>query len=204
VHRALFVARRRTGAENFTLIEGSCFAASTAGTTNRADYEFMRDEILAQLKAALPLDGVLLRILVITDNDKPKADRLATEIGQEFVAMRGRTAPDYLSIEAGIDAVEAFNANPVVMADPADNAGGGAPSDNTTNLRRVIERDVPDAAVGPIWDPIAARLCFDAGEGGSFPLRFGGKIGPTSGAPIDAEVTVTALKRDCWQSFGPT
>ena len=56
----LWVARRRAAAEGFTLIEGSCFAASPAGTTNRADYEFMRDEILAQLKAALPLDGVLL------------------------------------------------------------------------------------------------------------------------------------------------
>lgn len=144
------------------------------------------------------------RILVITDNDKPKADRLATEIGQEFVAMRGRTAPDYLSVEDGIATAIAFNASPVVLADPADNAGGGAPSDNTTILRRLIERNVSDAAIGPIWDPIAVRLCFDAGEGANLKLRFGGKIGPASGAPIDATVTVTALKRDCWQSFGPT
>ena len=340
----LFVARQRAAAEGFTLIEGSCFAASPAGTTNRADYEFMRDEILAQLKAALPLDGVLFglhgamvahgyddvegdllerarasvgkdcvigveldphchltlkrvrladitilykefphtdvveraedvltlvlrtlrkevkpvtsmydcrqigsypttlplmrafvdktqamegkdgvlsisighcfpyadvaeltgRILVITDGDKAKADRLASEIGQEFVGMRGRTAPEYLSIDDGIAAALAFNAAPVVMADPADNAGGGAPTDNTTILRRLIERNVQDAAVGPIWDPIAVRLCFDAGLGAQFPLRFGGKIGPTSGAPIDANVTVAALKRDCWQSFGPT
>ena len=56
----LFVARRRAAAEGFTLVEGSCFAASPAGTTNRADYEFMRDEILGQLQAALPVDGVLL------------------------------------------------------------------------------------------------------------------------------------------------
>ena len=56
----LWVARKRAKAEGFTLIEGSCFAASPAGTTNRADYEFMRDEILAQLKAALPVDGILL------------------------------------------------------------------------------------------------------------------------------------------------
>src|SRR6201986_1500430 len=54
----LFVARNRAAVENFTLIEGSCFAASPAGTTNRADYEFMRDEILAQLKAAVPLFGL--------------------------------------------------------------------------------------------------------------------------------------------------
>ena len=56
----LFVARRRAKADGFTLIEGSCFAASPAGTTNRADYETMRDEILGQAKAAMPLDAVLL------------------------------------------------------------------------------------------------------------------------------------------------
>jgi microcystin degradation protein MlrC len=144
------------------------------------------------------------RILVITDNDKAKADRLASEVGQEFIAMRGRTAPDYMAGDEGITAALAFNGSPVVMADPADNAGGGAPSDNTTILRRLIERKADGAALGPIWDPVAVRLCFDAGLDAQFPLRFGGKIGPTSGQPIDATVTVSALKRDCWQSFGPT
>ncbi len=118
--------------------------------------------------------------------------------------MRGRTAPDYHDTDTGISTALAFNAAPVVMADPADNAGGGAPSDNTSILRRMIERKVEAAAVAPIWDPIAVRLCFDAGLGAEFPLRFGGKIGPTSGQPIDAVVTVAAVQRDCWQSFGPT
>jgi len=340
----LWVARRRAKADGFTLIEGSCFAAAPAGTTNRTDYETMRDEILDQVKAAMPLDGVLLglhgamvahgyddvegdiaervraivgpnsvigmeldphchltlkrvslcdvvilykefphtdvvdraeelltlvlatirkqikpvmsmydcrqigsypttlplmrafvdrmmamegkdgilsisighcfpyadvaelggRILVVVDGDKAKADRLATEIGEEFVSMRGRTAPDYFDVADGISTAIAANVSPVVMADPADNAGGGAPSDNTTILRQLIERDAQEAAVGPIWDPIAVRLCFDAGIGASFPLRFGGKIGPASGTPVDAMVTVTGLARDCQQSFGPT
>src|SRR4051812_17422348 len=278
----LFVARRRAAAEGFELIEGSCFAASPAGTTNRADYEAMRDEILEQCQAAMPLDGVLLglhgamvahgyddvegdiidrvraivgpgcvigveldphchltvrrvsgadivilykefphtdvveraeevltlvlrtirkeirpvmslydcrqigsypttlplmrafvdkvsamegrdgvlsisighcfpyadvpeqggRMLVITDGDKAKADRLAAEIGQEFVSMRGRTAPDYLEPAEGITTALGLNGHPIVMADPADNAGGGAPSDNTTILRHMIERKV--------------------------------------------------------------
>src|SRR5215510_8775125 len=56
----LFVARRRAAKEGFTLVEGSCFAASPAGTTNRMAYESMRDEILAQLRTAMPVDGVLL------------------------------------------------------------------------------------------------------------------------------------------------
>jgi microcystin degradation protein MlrC len=73
-----------------------------------------------------------------------------------------------------------------------------------TILRNLIERKVEGAAVGPIWDPIAVRICFDAGPGATIPLRFGGKIGPASGQPVDAMVTVTGLKKDCWQSFGPT
>jgi microcystin degradation protein MlrC len=144
------------------------------------------------------------RILVIADGDKAKADALATAIGEEFVSMRGKTFPEYETVEDGITAALAWNDAPVVMADPADNAGGGAPSDNTTILRRLIERGVEEATVGPIWDPVAVRLCFDAGLDAEFPLRFGGKIGPASGQPVDASVKVIGLKRDCWQSFGPT
>ena len=56
----LWVARRRAAAEGFTHVEGSCFAASPAGTTVRKDYEYMRDEILEQVRQAMPLNGVLL------------------------------------------------------------------------------------------------------------------------------------------------
>ena len=90
---------------------------------------------------------------------------------------------------------------PMVIADPSDNAGGGAPSDSTVILRRLIERGVKDAALAPIWDPMAVRLCFMAGVGGKISLRFGGKTAPTSGQPIDAEVTVTRLVRDATQTF---
>jgi len=340
----LWVARREAPRAGFTLVEGSCFAASPAGRTNRADYEFLRDTILSELRAAVPLEGVLLglhgamvahgyddvegdmiervreivgegtvigvaldphchltlkrvrssdiivlykefphtdvveraedllrlvlrtirreihpvmslydcrqigsypttlplmrgfvdrvkalegrnsvlsvsighcfpyadvaelsgRVLVVADGDKKAADRVATEIGSEFVAMRGRTLPDYVPVDAAIDAALAASGAPVVLAEPADNAGGGAPSDNTTILRHLLERDLERVALGPLWDPIAVKLCFDAGEGAVLALRFGGKTGPASGLPIDATVEVAALRRDCRQSFGPT
>jgi microcystin degradation protein MlrC len=98
----------------------------------------------------------------------------------------------------------AFNDLPVVIADPADNAGGGAPSDNTDILKHLIEKNVESACLGPIWDPIAVRICFDAGLGARIGLRFGGKIAPSSGQPVDAEVEIIGLKRDGWQRFGPT
>ena len=82
------------------------------------------------------------RILVVTDGDKARADALATRIGEEFVSMRGKTLPRFYEVDDGIAAALAVDGMPVVMADPADNAGGGAPSDNTTILRRLIERNV--------------------------------------------------------------
>jgi microcystin degradation protein MlrC len=144
------------------------------------------------------------RILVVADGDKSKADALATRLGEEFVSMRGKTTPQYLSVVDGVKAAMDAPEGPVVIADPADNAGGGAPTDNTTILRELISAKASSAAIGPIWDPIAVRLCFDAGAGARFPLRLGGKIGPASGQPVDAMVEVAALARDCWQSFGPT
>jgi microcystin degradation protein MlrC len=56
----LYVARRRARDEGFTLIEGSCFWAEPSGTVVRRDYESMRDEILGQLEAAMPVESVLL------------------------------------------------------------------------------------------------------------------------------------------------
>jgi microcystin degradation protein MlrC len=340
----LFVGRARAKKEGFELIEGSCFAASPAGTTNRADYETMRDEILDQLKTAMPVDGILFglhgamvahgyddvegdiieraraivgptcviggeldphchltlkrlkgadivvlykefphtdvveraedvldlvlatlrgkikpvmsvydcrqiqsypttlqpmrglvdrikamegkdgilsvslahcfpygdvaeigsRVLVIADGDKRKADALATKLGEELVGLRGKTAPPSFDVAAGVAEGVAFNDLPVVIADPADNAGGGAPSDNTDILRHLIAAEVENACLGPIWDPIAVRICFDAGLGARIPLRFGGKIAPSSGRPVDAEVEIVGLKRDARQSFGPT
>jgi microcystin degradation protein MlrC len=56
----LFVGRRRARQEGFELVEGSCFWAEPSAPTVQADYEAMRDEILGQLEAAMPVDGVLL------------------------------------------------------------------------------------------------------------------------------------------------
>ena len=84
----------------------------------------------------------------------------------------------------------------------SDNAGGGAASDNTNIIRRLLERGVTDAAVGPVWDPVAVELCHAAGVGAKLTLRIGGKTAVSSGAPIDGEATVLGLCKDGRQTFG--
>src|SRR5205085_5345344 len=100
-----------------------------------------------------------------------------------------------------IDFALAQSAGPVVIADTTDNAGGGAPSDNTSFLHRLIARGVQGAAVAPIWDPIAVRFAFDAGEGAKLPFRFGGKTALASGPPVDADAEVLRCVKDAHQTF---
>ncbi len=110
--------------------------------------------------------------------------------------MRDELTVPYPGIDASLDAALAFDGGPVVLADGADNPGGGAASDSTFILRRMVERGITNAALGPMWDPIAVRIAFDAGVGAKLTMRIGGKISPLSGDPIDLECTVKALQRD--------
>jgi microcystin degradation protein MlrC len=87
------------------------------------------------------------------------------QLGEELVSLRGKTRRPTSTSRPGVGDGVAFNDLPVVIADPADNAGGGAPSDNTDILKHLIATNVQDACIGPIWDPIAVRICFDAGSG---------------------------------------
>ena len=57
----LWVARQRAATSNWHVVEGLCTMAEPSGITVRAAYEELRDEILEQLKAALPVDAVALR-----------------------------------------------------------------------------------------------------------------------------------------------
>ena len=142
------------------------------------------------------------KILVYTDNDPAKAAALAKTLGQELIGMRDTVRPPFLSIDAALDKGVAANSGPVVIAEPSDNAGGGAPSDSTFVLKRMMERGIRDAAIAPVWDPIAVKMCFAAGDGAEFELRFGGKMGPFSGTPVDGKVRVIKCVANATQSQG--
>ena len=139
------------------------------------------------------------RVLVITDNDEALAVRWAERIGLEIYSQRHALLPRYPSMEQALD--EALQIpGLVVLADIADNAGGGAPSDNVSLLRLMLSRGVRSAAVGAIWDPIAANACADAGVGATLDIRLGGKTGKASGESLDARVTVRACCEQHYQA----
>ena len=82
--------RRRAAAEGLTVIEGTATWAEPGGLVQRQTYEALRDEILGQLKAALPVDAVILGLhgaMVAQGYDDCEGDLL--ERVREMVGPRG-------------------------------------------------------------------------------------------------------------------
>ncbi len=177
---------------------------------------------VARMKALEAKDGILsvslghgfpwgdvaevgTQALVVADGDRTKAQDVARQLGQELFAMRDSTLVKYWQPDDAIaDAESAPADKPVVLADVADNAGGGSPSDSTFLLEALLQRGFKGALVGLLWDPVAFQIAEEAGEGATLEMRIGGKCGPISGNPVDLRVTVKKLAWDCQQTFGPT
>lgn len=142
------------------------------------------------------------RMLAIADGDADKAEATARAFGEKFQALREEMRVEWPGIDDALNRAEAATAHPVVLADTADNAGGGAPADSTFLLRAILDRGLQDVAMGIFWDPVLVNMCSDAGVGATMDIRFGGKLGPTSGDPIDMKVTVRGIREGMHQLFG--
>lgn len=139
--------------------------------------------------------GMGTKMLVYTDGDAAKAQACAARLADELIGMREQLNVEYPDVQASLDQAQATDGT-VILADGADNPGGGAAGDSTFILEEIIRRGVGQVAVGPVWDPVSVRIAFEAGVGAAINLRIGGKIGPLSGNPLDVRCTVKALRRD--------
>ncbi len=172
-----------------------------------------------QMQAREGLDGVLSlslthgfpwgdservgsRMLAIADGDAAKAESVAAEFGARLWDLREDLRIDWPDILQALDRIDIATAYPVVLADTADNAGGGAPSDSTFVLEEVLKRGLKDIALGLFWDPVLVRMCKDVGVGGTLQIRLGGKIGKMSGQPVDLMATVRSIRDDMTQEMG--
>ena len=76
---------------------------------------------------------------------------------------------------------------PVLLVEPADNIGGGAPGDGTGVLRALLAHNVSGAAV-VINDPQAVQQASRLTIGDRAALSIGGKASPMSGGAVELEV----------------
>jgi microcystin degradation protein MlrC len=76
----LWALREVSAAKGWTVIEGMVASAQPGGTTTRQAYETLRDELLSDLRAALPVDMALIGLhgaMVAEGYDDCEGDLLA-------------------------------------------------------------------------------------------------------------------------------
>ena len=79
-----------------------------------------------------------------------------------------------------------YDGRPIVVADYADNPGGGAYGDATRLLGALLEAGVQDACFGPVVDPQTVQQLRQVAVGTSVQLRLGGKTDANlGGGPLE-------------------
>jgi microcystin degradation protein MlrC len=142
-------------------------------------------------------------VYVLTDDDQGLADRLADRLADTAWAHRHEFIHAALPVREAVAKALAAPGKPIVLADMADNTGGGAAGDGTEILRELVRVGARSAVVACMWDPKAVTLCAKAGAGASVTLDVGGKVDDRHGAPLRVTGVVRTLSDGRFVHKGP-
>jgi len=144
-----------------------------------------------------------LSVYVATDGDQARADALADELAAAAWGLRREFLHRALPVPEAVARALALDGGPVVLADIADNTGGGAAGDTTEVLRELLRVGARGVTVACVWDPAAVRACAAAGVGASLTVAVGGKVDPAHGAPLLVSGRVRTLSDGRFVHRGP-
>jgi len=145
------------------------------------------------------------KIIVITDNNKNKGDKLSSKLGLELFSYRNKLAPKTFAANKSIEQAAKLskrNKKPILVADIWDNPGGGVAGDSTILIKKAMTMKLKKIAVGSIWDPKAVSLCHESGENSFINLKFGSNVSSYAGKPIIKKVLIKKNVKNAFQKFG--
>jgi len=115
-------------------------------------------------------------IVVTARDDAAAAEALADELAVRAWEDRGRYVSSLVPVEEAVArAVEVGRdpaRPPILLADVADNPGGGARGNTPWLLQALLEAGASGVQLGLFYDPALVRAAREAGEGGRFLARF--------------------------------
>ena len=142
-------------------------------------------------------------VIVVADGDNTLAQAAADELGGWIWENRQRWYSPPLSVRDALADGEKTGRYPIILADHADNTGGGSPGDSTEVLRTFLEMGLDDALLLYMVDRDVAVQAHAAGIGSRISVSLGGRSAPVQGPPIEAEAEVIALSDGAFAYDGP-
>jgi microcystin degradation protein MlrC len=171
-----------------------------------AEMERDRKVVSISIFAGFPLADIHdagLSVYVVTDGDQALADRLADELAALAWEHRHEFIHEAVPVKDAVAQALAIDGRPVILADMADNTGGGAAGDGTEVLRELLRVGARSTTVACLWDPEAAAACARAGVAATVTLRVGGKVDDRHGAPVEVTGRVRTLSDGRFVHKGP-
>lgn len=147
-----------------------------------------------------------LSIVVTADTNKPDARVTARNIARQLAdkawAERHRYEPKLTSLDDAIKLSKAVVEDPqkpaIILADVADNPGGGGRGNTLFVMQRMIEEGISNVTIGMIIDPALAAEAHSQGIGARFWARFNRDDDTKFSETYEADVQVEKLANgDC-------
>ena len=162
--------------------------------------------VTATLSMGFPFADITdagVSILVTTNGDMALAEAYADRFASHIWEMRTQFTFNLHTVESAIHLAKQTDGKPIVLADGADNPGGGGPCDGTTILQKFIEADVQEAVIAVIADAESVARAVEAGVGNHIQLNVGGKTDAQHGAPVALTGYVKTLSDGRFVLKGP-
>ena len=124
---------------------------------------------------------------VVTTGDRAQAERELDRLGALALEMKAVGNVIEPPIAEVMPLLAGHAEGPIILVEPSDNVGGGAPGDGTGVLKALVAQGIDNAAV-IINDPVAVAAVSALAPGERLTLDIGGVGSRLSGGPIALEV----------------
>jgi microcystin degradation protein MlrC len=149
-------------------------------------------------------DVAHLGVSVLAYGDGAAAERCAEEMARAIWRRRDAFLPELMDVDAAVQlALRSYDGTgPIVIAEPADNVGGGSPGDITFVLEAMLKARASEAII-MLWDPTGVAGAKAVGKGNRFSGAVGGFASKLSGKPVSIDGVVTFLDQVTYARSGP-
>ncbi len=129
---------------------------------------------------------------IVSSGAAAEAEAALDRLAELALSLKERGLPPELTPDEALDrAATVTKPGPVLLVEPSDNIGGGAPGNGTGVLRALIRRKVENAGV-IINDPEAVSALRGLVTGASATIALGGKGNPFDAGPLTLAVTLVS------------
>jgi len=154
-----------------------------------------------------------LAVIVTGRGDAGPAEALAIDIAERAWIMRARFTADLTPLDEAVERARAAGADaglePVILADVADNPGGGGGGNSTWILRALVEAGAEGVLFGVFHDEALAQAAWGAGAGHAISATFNSRGETEFSKRFEADAEVLGLhdgkcvgRRGIWAGRG--